>query len=381
MAKRRRKRRTGIARHPGVGVLSPGGNHKYYRLKYVGGDGQIVRKSTGMTSESVARQMAVELSMRLDTVIRDDLDITWPCFLVRYETEALAGKAAKTLGHWRTASNWYTNLMNPQYLSEVTTSSVSRFTAKLRTALEAKNGKSPDSTVASYLKQLRAAFHEAHRLGLLEHKVRIRMPRGADVMRSRSITLEEFERILMAVPKERPQDAAQWDRLLRGYWESGFRLRELVGLSWDGTGDVTIDTTRRYPLVRLGVQGHKSREQQYQPITPAFWDVCCETADEDRTGPVFPIMGRHGPVKSDWVGRIISRIGKKAGVITGLEDSAKCATSHDIGKRALTVRLADRLSEMDTAKWQRHKDPKTTRLHYYYREAEDLAAQLWDEEP
>ena len=51
-------------------------------------------------------------------------------------------------------------------------------------------------------------------------------------------------------------------------------------------------------------------------------------------------------------------MGRRAGVKTSPENADKLASSQDIGKRTLTMRLSTRLSEMDMAKRQRHKNPE-----------------------
>jgi len=403
MAKRRRRRRVrrrkGVTLHPGVSLLRPTRSRPYYVLRYTDEAGDSHQQSTGCTTEGPARDAAIELSRKLGLLGEDSVDVTWTRFCDRYETERLASKSPGYRNAWGTVRAHYADLMKPQFLDEVNSSSISRFTAKLRKKLERKTEIVSDATIASYLKTLRVALNWAHRIGLLSQRVAIEIDGGdGDDMRSRPITLEEFERILMAVPKVRTRDAAQWEHFLRGLWESGFRLGELWELSWDDSTNVSLYLGGRYPMVRFAKRGQKRRKQQYQPITPEFWALIDATPYPFRHGRVFPLLasrnkkdrGRARQVSKTWAGEVVAKIGVKAGVITALEsrtkidpetgeksDVRKKATSHDIGKRALTMRLADRLSEIDLAKWQRHKDPRTTRRNYHHREADDLAAQIW----
>jgi integrase len=377
---RRRKRRAGVTQHPGVSKLRPTKSRPYWRLTYRDATGEVHRKSTRTRDEAEATRLAVELSERLEHLERDDTDISWSRFTERYEREHMADKSRKTLNHWKTAANWYVKLIAPQFLDEVTTSSVSRFAAKLRKALIAKQGDVPETTIGSYLKMLRAAFRWAHWMGMLARVPRITVP-DTDAMRSRGITKVEFQAIIDAAEVVRKHDYQQWQRFLWGLWESGFRVGELIALSWDAGEPVSIDMTHKYPLVRFASAGQKSRKQQLQPISPEFWDLIRHTPVELRHGPVFPMrgQGKHSLMGNDWIIKVIRKIGKQADVSTGL-DRQKWATSHDIGKRSLTSRLADKMGEMDVAKWQRHKDSKTTRKHYHFRDAEQLAEQLWGDQ-
>jgi integrase len=379
MGRRRSKRRPGVKEHPGVSLLRPTASRPYWRISWKDADGKVHRRSTGTADEQQSRTKAVEMSQRLGLLDADEIDVSWVRFCQRYEEEHLARKARKTLLAWKTAAAWYTRLMNPQFLDEVTSSSVSRFASRLRPELESASGKVAETTISSYLKQLRAGFNWAHRHGLLARRPVIEAG-DTDVMRSRPVTEEEFHAILDAVEEVRPRDTQQWTRFLWGLWESGFRISELAGLSWNPKAQVCVDLRQKYPMVRFAARGHKRGRQQLQPITPAFWGLIRHTPDKLRRGLVFPLYVRkRRQASASWIGKVISKIAEKAGVDTGL-DAPKWASSHDIGKRALTNRLAEMMSEMDVAKWQRHEDSKTTRKHYHYREAEELAKRLWGDE-
>lgn len=374
---RRRKRRRGVSLHPGVSLLRPSGNRVYFVMRWRDDQGEAHQRSTECCSESASREVAIELSNRLQCDAGCSIDVTWSTFCSRYEDEHLVHGKRSSLTAWRTARNWYSSQMNPQFLDEVTTSSISRFAAKLRKALEENNEKARETTIASYLRQLRAAFNWAEEVGMLGVKVRIRLPKRAKgvskLARSRPITLEEFERIIVYVPKVRKNDPDRWTYFLRGLWEGGFRLDELVQLSWSAGQPLSIDSTGKYPLVRILAEGEKAHHDRLQPITREFWDLLCETPLEKRYGSAFPLS-----CGSKRACRIISDIGRKAGVITD-PSTGKCATSHDIGRRALTTRLGERLTESQLAQWMRHESPETTRQYYNLPTAMALSAKLWGE--
>jgi integrase len=202
--------------------------------------------------------------------------------------------------------------------------------------------------------------------------------RTEETPRSRGITLEEFERILLAVPKIRPDDAPRWDRLLRGQWHCGFRISEVVELSWDADAPIHLERLGRFPVVSLASRSHKSRKRKIRPISPEFWAVCCETPEAERRGLVFPIPTRRGTnMTLKTIVRTISAIGTKAGVITNPE-TGKLATSHDT-RRAFIGSLCDKLGLADAQKWTGPGDIRTILAYYHTRTAEELAAKLWPE--
>ena len=378
---RRRKRRPGGDDHPGVTLLRPTKARPYYSLRWIDAGGVRRQQSTRVQSELAARQAAAALSRRVQSREIDTPDITWHGFCERYEREHLALGARSSMAIWKTARKWYTNLMGPQFLAEVTTSTISRFTGLLRVELEKRNGKARETTIASYLRHLRAALNYAEWLGLLEDPIKVRIPRRAKgpskLARSRPVTGEEFERILGAVPKVRPKDHAQWEWFLAGLWESGLRLAELAQLSWDPVAPICFETRGRYPFIRFAAAAEKAHTDRLQPVTPEFWALVDRAPAHGRNGRVFPLRDRRGRQYGvDWIGRVISQIGRRAGVQTDL-GQAKCATSHDIGRRALTTRLESRLTEAEVAEWMRHQDVETTRRYYYVPAMESLAERLW----
>ena len=199
-------------------------------------------------------------------------------------------------------------------------------------------------------------------------------------MRSRPITLEEFDRIFEKVDEIRPSDAEQWKRFLLGLCHSGLRVSELWALAWDADADVYFDLQHRPPLVRFLSEGNKRREDVYQPCTLEFCRIVCETPRDRRTGRVFPLVGlRNGrQITKDHAERIINCVGKASKVITDAKEK-KHATTHDIGRRAFGTRLARDLNEHELAEWMRHKSIETTRAYYYAPKAEELASKVWND--
>lgn len=304
--------------------------------------------------------------------------IEWKDFRARYQTEHLASLSDGSRSAWTTSANWFEKLLNPRRLSDVDKGALSRFRG-----LMLEMGKSPN-TVATYLRTLRAALGWAYDVDLLRSappKVRARKGlKRRSGMRSRPITGEEFDRVIASVKLVRPDDAKDWERFLKGLSLSSLRIDELRRLSWESDAELAIDASGRYPMIRMFAEGHKSRNDCFQPITPEFWQLIAATG-QLRVGPVFPLKGRRGAqMTRKAVIRIVSRIGKKAGVITNTS-TGKTATSHDIGRRAFITRLATKMSMSQTQQWARHSDPRTTSEYYVRHEAESLSeAAGWSKE-
>lgn len=342
-----------------------------FGLRWSRPDGSTREVSSGCSRRRDAERAALELELDLAERDPDSPRLAWSLFRERYEQEHLPQLSAKSRGQWVTAANWLERTVNPKRLSDVNKSMLSRYSAALRDA------KLAESSIRSYLATLGAALGWACDVDLLESVPRIRLPRksGGKQMRSRPITVEEFERILMVVARVRPKHAETWRRFLQGLWHSGLRVDELRRLSWDTSAELSIDTSHDIPLIRMLASGHKSRRDEFQPITPEFWSLI-EIPPPSRSGYVFKLPGRKGQMTACNTIRVVSEIGKAAGVITDANKS-KTATSHDIGRRAFLTRMDSLLSIPELQKWARHASPDTTMGYYHHRTAVELGRKVW----
>ncbi|TWT33844.1 Tyrosine recombinase XerC [Posidoniimonas corsicana] len=342
-----------------------------YGLRWRRADGSTRELSSGCKRRRDAERAAVELEIDLAQNDPDSPRLLWSLFRERYEQEKLPQLSRKSESQWVTAANWLERTVAPTRLSDVNKSMLSRFTAKLR-----ERGLS-ESSIRSYLATLLAALGWACDVDLIETVPRVRLPRkaGGQKMRSRPITSEEYERILMTVAKVRPHDAEVWRRFLQGLWHSGLRVDELRRLSWEPAAELSIDTSHEFPLIRMLASGHKSRRDEFQPVTREFWNLIA-TAPPNRRGYVFPLPGRKGQMRPSNVVRVVSEIGKAAGVITD-PVKGKTATSHDIGRRAFLTRMDQLLTIPELQKWARHASPDTTMGYYHHRTAVELGRKVW----
>lgn len=128
--------------------------------------------------------------------------IAWSDFRLRYELEHLATLSTRYQTSWRTAANQLESIIDPQRLSDLTKGTLSRFRGTLI------DEDLSLASVVSYVTTVRAALSWASDMDLLEGSVprlrRMKRPIHSAAMRSRPTNEEEFERFLMAIPKERP---------------------------------------------------------------------------------------------------------------------------------------------------------------------------------
>lgn len=334
--------------------------------------GQKHEKSAKTTSRRDAYAAAADLAEQILAGM-DGSDLFWEDFCTMYEDQIEAQRHGRGREPWEATKRKIKDLAPIRRLSEVCPAWI----AKLQRALRKK--KLSENTVGSHSARLKIVLRWAHQQGYLAAVPPIPVP-VVDVPRSRSMTLEEFERVLEKVKVHRPQDWEAWDRLLRGQWACGFRISEMLAMSWDASAAVYLDYSGPYPLVRMAATGNKSRKLRVRPLTPEFWAIASETPEKNRSGLVFPILNCDGELMSrKRVVKLISKFGDKANVVTNPETGKK-ATSHDM-RRSFIGGLDGKLTLAEIQKWTGHADIRTILSYYHTRDAEDLAKKLWADQP
>jgi integrase len=198
----------------------------------------------------------------------------------------------------------------------------------------------------------------------------------------RPITTEEYERMLAAAPAVVGDDEApHWRHYLRELWASGLRLGESLNLSWDQPEKIVpVFKKGLRPMLQVPGELEKGNEDRLLPIAPEFALLLEETPEGERTGPVFRLKGRRGRYR-DWeVSKIVSKIGKKAGVKVYVSprnpDRVKYASAHDL-RRAFGVRWAARLTTTQLMELMRHESIETTLRFYVGTDAQRTAEAAW----
>ncbi|MBS0205541.1 MAG: site-specific integrase [Planctomycetes bacterium] len=201
-----------------------------------------------------------------------------------------------------------------------------------------------------------------------------------DAMKGRPITEDEFKGMLAAVPSVVGDEAAEsWRYTLRGLKESGLRINELMNVSWDKPRTIKpIWQDGLHPVLEIPAAMQKNNRDQEIPLLPGFESLLLETPTELRSGWIFEPKSlqlrlgrgiRHQRPNADWVGRIISRIGKAANIVVEEADPKtghpeKYASAHDL-RRTCGERLRESgVPPLVISRVMRHSSWETTQRHY-----------------
>jgi integrase len=236
------------------------------------------------------------------------------------------------------------------------------------------------TTIATHLRHLRAALGWGVSVGLLPAVPELHMPRrsrGPTLMRGRPITLVEFEKMLESVVEIRPRDMEPWRHHLNGLWLSGLRLDESLILAWNGDGPFVVDLAGRHPRFRIYAEAEKGRRDRLLPMTPDFAEYLLKTAEAERTGHVFKLLGKHSgrQMTSARAGRVISDIGKHAEVLVNSSEG-KYGSAHDL-RRSFGTRWAARVKPATLQLLMRHRSIETTMKYYVDQDSDDVADERW----
>ena len=355
-------------------------------------------KSTGIrdTGKARDRKDAEAQARELEQLLRRGVaaipsELSWESFRERYEREHVAGLAKETGAKIDTVCNLVEKHLAPRKLFDVTDERISGLVAILR------DEKKSESTIKSYLGQLKAMLRWGVSQKLLPACPtiptirRAKKSSGATPMKGRAITLEEFERMLAATPLVvGEKNAPAWQHYLRGLWTSGLRLTESLELYWDREDKlhpILPKPDHGLPVLRILAELEKGHADRLLPIAPEFAMLLIETPEPARTGPVFTLPKRKFrkvEARADWVGRIVSKIGKKAGVIVRTDPAdpkrKKYASAHDL-RRSFGSRWSARVMPADLKELMRHESIETTLRYYVGTNAERTAENCWAKMP
>lgn len=340
--------------------------------------GKRKTKSAGTSNEKAAWKAAAAWEEELRAGPHcPPSKVTWAAFRERYETEHAASLAEKTRASIRNALGQVERHLNPDMLVKVNASALSTLQTKLRgTGIK-------ETSIASVLRHTKAALSWGVSVGLLKTVPKIIMPKGSKgrKMKGGALVGEQFDRMIAAVPKVRPEDAAEWVRYLTGMWLSGLRLGESVALSWNADAPFAVDLTGRHPRFRIKGDAQKSGNDELLPLTPDFADFLLQTPEPQRRGVVFKLndmqTGTHLGV--DRVCKLVTAIGKKARIIVNAADG-KYASCHDL-RRTFGTRWAKRVMPAVLRKLMRHSSVQTTMQFYVDLDVDDMADDLWTSHP
>lgn len=336
--------------------------------------GKKKTRSTKTTVQRDADRFAARLEDQLNGEgLQEPTRTTWDQLWKRYEADVCSAQAPNTADKVRTAVNALVRIVNPKMAAALTTDVLVRFASSLRAEELAP------STIKGYVAEVGRILRWGDRLGLIARAPRIEIPKGSAGMKGRPITAEEYDRLVAKIPDVcQAEGVASWERLLKGLWVSGLRLEEAMKLHWTSDEHIAVDTTSgKYVMLRIQFHAQKSRRFELLPIDPEFAKFLLETEPKDRKGFVFNPRPLKVPFEvrpsAEWVGKIISRLGKKAGVKV---NGTKFASAHDF-RRAFGTRLSLDVMPAVLQALMRHKSIQTTMQFYVGRNAESIADQVW----
>ena len=348
------------------------------------------RLSTGTRDEAEAEEMRADLEAKvrlgLTRFKRSKVPgdhMSWEEFRWEYTNKRLSTLKPGSAAHAENRLDLAERIIKPKRLGDMADSdALERLQNKLLEGAESLHHKRPRSaaTVFSHMRSVYAALNWAKKKKWLTEVPQIDLVQVEQTMKGRPLVGEEVDRILAATTDIVGDLAApSWIYLIRGLVASGLRLSELMNLSWDIPQTIRPDWRRgRLPTLWFPAYRQKRKRTEDIPLVPWFDELLQETPEGNRTGWVFePVSLTVNQKQKTYterlttthVGRVISRVGKAAGVIVDEGDprtgrGVKYASAHDL-RRTFAVRLKRSGMPPDLIQQlMRHADFRTTEKYY-----------------
>ncbi len=376
---------------PKVRIARPEG--RPFQLRYdCSIEKREVRISTGTRDEDDAERQKTELEARLllgletkpgrQQVLGPEMG--WSDFREQYRTLHLSMVRDSTAFHAESRLDIAERILKPRMLGDLADpNALQRLQARLLAGDHSRRMKPRSAhTVRGYMNCILAALNWAYLQNWLPTSPKLRKLKTPKlkVMKGRPITEKEFNLMLDATAEVVGDEAAEsWRHVLRGLWTSALRLDELMHVSWDRPGTIRpILGGSQLPVLEIPAAMQKNDTEENIPLLPWFESLLMETPPDKRSGWAFNPrslqlkLGRqvvnHRP-DAEWVGKVIARIGKEAGVEVEPADSKtgrpiKYASAHDL-RRSCGERLRNAgVPPLVICRVMRHSSWETTRKHY-----------------
>jgi hypothetical protein len=137
----------------------------------------------------------------------------------------------------------------------------------------------------------------------------------------RTLTDDEFNRVLQAAAVIRRRDSARWQWFILGLRHSGLKVGRLRQLCWDASADVHVSTEFGEPLMAIARALSPSlRNVIDQPIGFDYHRMTAEMLElvgkcPERRGYLFPIVtANDGQMLASHINRILNEICAASGV-------------------------------------------------------------------
>lgn len=390
MAKRKSRSKS-VRKPPKVRIVWPSGRPP--QLRY---DCPIekreIRISVGSRDPEEAERQRAELQAKLVLGLNPKPrasrvvgpEMAWDDFREEYRVLHLTTVRDSTASHAESRLDLAERILKPRTLGKVAEpNSLQQLQAKLLAGAESRRTKPRSAhTVRGYMNSVLAALNWAYLQGWLPDAPKLRKIKTPKqkVMKGRPIKEAEFQQILDATDGVVGGDASEsWKYILRGLWASALRLEELMHVCWDIPRTIRpVWTDGQLPILEIPAAMQKNDTEESIPLLPWFESVLLETPPEKQTGWVFHPLSlqlkigrkvRHRRPDAEWVGKVIARIGKAAGIVVEAADKktgrpVKYASAHDL-RRSCGERLRNAgVPPLVICRVMRHSSWETTRRHY-----------------
>lgn len=308
---------------------------------------------------------------------RGEHDDNWEYVRERFESEHAAGLSPASRGNYKTALDRFRKFWKGEGLAEISPTTISQFKLLLLK-------KYPATTVTSYLRNIKAFLRWAAKMEIIEQAPAFFMPKRdktKKLAKGRPLTDKEWSLFLKTCPDE------QWVRFLMLLRLGGLRLEEGFICSWDGP-QIRVELDATPPRMFFRADSHKARKDMYVPLVPDLYAWLAKVPQKERRGLVCPLTGEcksrmdQPYTEANGVGKVISRIGRETGIVTGRSHTGLTifASAHDL-RRTFGTYWAARVKPLTLQRLMRHADFSTTLAYYVDLSLEDIAKDCWSAVP
>jgi integrase len=373
-------------RIPAVRLVKPGAWP--IQLRYTDpANGKEIRITTKTRDEAEAleqkKALEAKLLLGIDAKPRRRTGgptMAWEHFRDRYRELQLSGLRERTVDAAESRLDIAERILKPRTLADVANSeALHDLQARL---LAGDEGKGPRAayTVRNYMAAVVASLNWAATMDWLSAVPRLRKIKVAKLrkMKGRPLTDREFRKMIRKARRVVGAEAVEsWRYVLRAAWESGLRLDELMHLHWSDERYIVPQwSDDGLPVLQIPASMQKNETEESIPLLPGFEALLLETPEIQRFGWVLNPMSlqtmlgrsvRHQRPSAEWVGKVITRIGKAAGIVVQPAKGtkkAKHASAHDLRRSCAERLVAAGVPEREVARVLRHASVETTRKHY-----------------
>jgi len=232
-----------------------------------------------------------------------------------------------------------------------------------------------------------AALRWAEEQGWLPAVPRVKGISTAKVrkMRGRPLSGWEVMRLIEeTVNVVGPPRAASWRWTIMVLWATGLRIREVMRLHWSDPDWIIPNLNHERGILQIPARLQKNKIAEDRALSPQADALLRAIPVSKRKGFVCNPKASRSTAKGRdpfWVGKVIGKIGRQTGIITGKDDSGKETrpTAHDL-RRCCSQEMQRRGVDMRLVKSiMGHASIQTTERHYSESIAVEDAKAAWDQ--